>query len=32
MTTEDYDGPYIWTTESMIAAFRYHAEQLKAAS
>lgn len=27
MSTEDYDGPYIWTVESMTAALRYHAEQ-----
>lgn len=32
MSTEDYDGPYVWTTESMSAAFRHHAEARKAAN
>lgn len=32
MSTEDYDGPYVWTAESMSAAFRYRAEAWKAAN
>lgn len=27
MTTEDYDGPYIWTTESFLAGLRMIAKE-----